>query len=209
MIILLIIRLIAVIPMYVDFMTGGDLIVPAYETLVWLISEILPILVMMFSFINFGSSSKDDIESLEERSSIFMPSTYNNSVDVYTYMREASNYNTNKDSQSESENSKEKEILRFSFSEWKRNERDNTTINPIESITSTDSESNDEPLVNQKEYYDRATLSPMQRVSVSPVEEDIFQRRESNLKGAFRQMIADIGVDRPSQITLSALNDDE
>ena len=209
MIILLVIRLIAVIPMYIDFISEETLIVPAYETLIWLISEILPALVLMFSFINFGSSSKDDIESLDDRSTLLIQSDYNNSVDNYIFMKQDSKYKEFVDSDFNSEDSKEQEVMRYSFSNWKRKERDKTTINPSESITSTDSDSNDGTLENQNEFKDRTTLYPIQKLSSSPIEEDIFIHRESHLKGIFRQMINDIGVDRPSQITLSAMDDDD
>ena len=209
MIILLVIRLIAVIPMYIDFISEETLIVPAYETLIWLISEILPALVLMFSFINFGSSSKDDIESLDDRSTLLIQSDYNNSVDTYIFMKQDSKYKEFVDSDFNSEDSKEQEVMRYSFSNWKRKERDKTTINPSESITSTDSDSNDGTLENQNEFKDRTTLYPIQKLSSSPIEEDIFIHRESHLKGIFKQMINDIGVDRPSQITLSAMDDDD
>ena len=209
MIILLVIRLIAVIPMYIDFISEETLIVPAYETFIWLISEILPALVLMFSFINFGSSSKDDIESLDDRSTLLIQSDYNNSVDNYIFMKQDSKYKEFVDSDFNSEDSKEQEIMRYSFSNWKRKERDKTTINPSESITSTDSDSNDETLEYQNEFKDRTTLCPVRKLSSSPIEEDICIHRESHLKGIFKQMITDIGVDRPSQITLSAMEDDD
>ena len=209
MIILLVIRLIAVIPMYIDFIYEETLIVSAYETLIWLISEILPALVLMFSFINFGSSSKDDIESLDDRSTLLIQSAYNNSVDTYIYMKQDSKYKEFVDSYFNSEHSKEQEVMRYSFSNWKRKERDKTTIYPSESITSTDSDSNDETLEYQNGFKDRTTLCPVRKLSSSPIKEDICIHRESHLKGIFRQMINDIGVDRPNQITLSAMDDDD
>ena len=92
MIVLLIVRLIAVIPMSIDFVTENDLIVPSYETLIWMISEILPAIIMMFSFINFGCSSNDDIETLDERISIFVPSRRGESLETYKDDEEQNEY---------------------------------------------------------------------------------------------------------------------
>ena len=126
-IILLVIRLIAVIPMAIDFSTGDDLIVPTYETLVWLISEILPVLVMMFSFISFGSSSNDNVEQFDESISVRITTSINESAETHVLNKTPSSYFINEESDSvseheahkENEDKKEKLVLGYSFSDCK------------------------------------------------------------------------------------------
>ena len=209
MIILLIIRLFTVFPMYFDLITNGEMIVSSYQTLVWLITEILPVLVMVFSLINFGSSSNDDIEGLDGQSTTHIHSVYNNSIDSYIDIKQVSGINIYENSESISENSKEKEILSYSFADCKGAERDKTIMNLNGSISNSENNSNNGIYANNQESIERATLLPVQKTSTTHIEEDIIHHRDSNLKGAFKQMLAEMGVERPSQISLSAVEDND
>ena len=208
MISLLIIRLLSGTILYIELITDGDMILSSYEILTWLITEILPVIVMIFSLVNFGSSSNDDIEDFEERSTILAQSFYNNSIDSYIDIQKVGSINF-ENSQSFSENSKEQEIVKYSFSDCNINERVKTAVKLNESIVTSESDFSNECITNNHEYTDHATLYPMQKASTSNIEEDIIRHRDSNLKDVFNQMLVEMGVERPSQMTLSATDDND
>ena len=70
-ILLLTLRLIFIIPIIIEYFEDIELIKSSLHTTILLFLEILPILLLMLSFVVFGSSSNDRIESTKERLSHF------------------------------------------------------------------------------------------------------------------------------------------
>ena len=65
-ILLLLIRFGALIPIGIMYQRDSELVIPVIYTIIFGITEIFPVLLLMFSFIYFGTSSRDKIEDLSE-----------------------------------------------------------------------------------------------------------------------------------------------
>ena len=59
------------IPVFIEYYDKVQIIIPIIHTFILWISETLPVLLLMFSFVIFGSSTKDNLEATKERMTHF------------------------------------------------------------------------------------------------------------------------------------------
>ena len=69
---LLIARLVVTFPIIIQYYHNADIMVPLLHMLILCLTEVLPVVLLMFSFVTFGSSTNDDLEATDKRISNFM-----------------------------------------------------------------------------------------------------------------------------------------
>lgn len=106
---ILLVRIGVSIPIFIEYHRDVELVVPALYTIILCVTEILPVMVLMFSFIMFGSSSNDDLETMDTRLSEYSRSE---SMSVHeTFRATSATYLINNSETNGSKSSSGQEIL--------------------------------------------------------------------------------------------------
>ena len=210
MIALLIIRLLGVIPLAIDYHKPNDMIIPSFETLIFWFTEFFPVLMLMFSFITFGSSSNDDIESIEEFNDTIERSSSKvmRESDIYEYNYTHFSINNN----SIAENSATQKLIsqlkldeHKSLDQHAASEQVNASILWQEIETDDENSSKGRDTIPKNRETKEFDQNPQENDGANNGEGIIF--RDDHLKCAFKQMIGEMGMSRPSNFSLSALDE--
>ena len=209
-IVLLFVRLFGVIPLIIDYHRDDDVIIPSVETIIFWFTEFFPIVVLMFSFITFGSSSKDNIESIEEHYDIVERSSSNIPTNSDNFENHSRPYSIN--SSINECNKTHLLVCQLKFDECKQLDPHAASEQVNASILSQEIETDDEVSFKKRDTIPKGKSNKSDIQSQS--EGDGFNNneglnfRDDNLKWAFNQMVGEMGVNRASDYSLSALDED-
>ena len=207
-IILLFARLVSSIPMAIEYHLDDYIVVPSFNTLMCLTTELLPVLVMMFSFIKFGSSSNDEIENMDEFAEQFYDTNDNISYESNVFGNDNKIFLINEHS----------DICSNIDTSQKDKEDKSTESN--KSLTDktpsfhTSSQSNETIVDNEVSYKKKDIISSergekevkMEYLEPQKETKKDLNHREENLNKALFHMMSDMGFDRPSEISSSVLD---
>ena len=92
------------------------------------------------------------------------------------------------------------------------NQRDGTSYFPKGSTASVESDSIEEAYMQNTwidERENRNTQGPKEDTYKNYLNNEVSNERDANLKTVFKQIAGEIGIERPSEITLSALEEED